>query len=194
MCLVAVVVMLPEDVAARAPVMLVVPERVRSLDAPVIVALRLPVPEMSLEMVVEAARTKFKLALLERVAAPVPMLPFVPAAPTCKVPLEMLVPPEYVLLLLSVSLPVPDLSNAPAPEIAALIVIPLSDRLVTNLELAAILMLVAVKSGVVADVMALPSPICRMPALILSVPVLNLFLNKTLPPPDSVVVVAPTMP
>ena len=84
--LAAVVRIEPVAEADIAPVMLVVPASVRSLFVPEMVALRLPVPLMSFEMLVAAARTKFKLALFASVTAPVPISPVVPAAPTCNVP------------------------------------------------------------------------------------------------------------
>ena len=76
-----------------APVMLVVPDSVKSLLMPVIVALRLPVPLMSFESCVVAARTKFKFELFDSVTAPVPIRPVVLAAPTCNVPPLMVVVP-----------------------------------------------------------------------------------------------------
>ena len=43
--------------------------------------------------------------------------PAVPPAPTASVPAEIVVPPEYVLLPLSVSVPAPDFVTDPVPPI-----------------------------------------------------------------------------
>ena len=76
------------------PVRLMGLDTVNVLDAPVMEADTLPVPEMLLAMVVEAERKKFRLALLDSVTAPpVPRVPVMPPLPICKVPpLTVVVP------------------------------------------------------------------------------------------------------
>ena len=70
-------------------------ETVNVLDAPVIVAVTLPVPLMLLSIVVVAARLNAKVALLDKVTAlAVPSVPVEPALPICKVPPLTEVAPE----------------------------------------------------------------------------------------------------
>ena len=75
------------------PVRLMRLDTVKALDAPVIEANTLPVPEMPLPIVVAAARTKLKFALLLKDTGPVPKVPVVPPLPICKVPPLMVVVP-----------------------------------------------------------------------------------------------------
>jgi len=70
-------------------------ETVNVLDAPVIVAVTLPVPLMLLSIVVTAARLNAKVALLAKVTAlAVPSVPVAPELPICKVPPLTVVAPE----------------------------------------------------------------------------------------------------
>ena len=69
-------------------------DTVSVLDAPVMDADTLPVPEMLLPMVVAAERTKLRLELLDKVTAPpVPRVPVVPPLPICRVPALTVVAP-----------------------------------------------------------------------------------------------------
>ena len=76
------------------PVRFTTPLTLRLLLPPVIVADRLPAPEMVLKMLVAAERTYRRLALLLSVTAPTPKVPVLPPLPTCKVPPLMVVVPS----------------------------------------------------------------------------------------------------
>ena len=88
------------------------PERVR-LPAPAWV--RLPVPEMMLATERALLRLKTKAALF--VTAPDPRVPVVPASPTCRVPAEIVSPPEKSLAPESFTIPAPVFVIAPTPVI-----------------------------------------------------------------------------
>ena len=77
--------------------------------------LTLPVPAIALPTVMALDRLNVKAALL--VTAPVPKEPVVVALPICKVPVLMVVVPEYVLLVVKVVAPVPCLTSEPPPLI-----------------------------------------------------------------------------
>ncbi len=79
---------------------------------------RFPVPLIALLTVSALLRSNTSAALL--VTAPVPSVPAVPPAPTCSVPALIVVVPLYVLLRLSVCVPVPVFVSPPVPLITPL--------------------------------------------------------------------------
>src|SRR6185295_7959096 len=74
-----------------------------------------PLPEMTPPYVWESERLKASVAPFEIETFPATE-PLVPPLPNCKVPALMVVLPVYVLFPVSVSVPLPDLVSAPAPE------------------------------------------------------------------------------
>ena len=78
-----------------------------------------PVPEMLLAMVVSADKSNLRVPLL--VTSPEPIEPVVEPLPTCRVPAEMVVAPEYVLFPVKINAPAPALVKVElVPEITPL--------------------------------------------------------------------------
>ena len=81
-----------------------------------------------------------------------------------KVPPVIVVVPEYVLVLESVVVPAPACVKLPEPEITWLIVIA-SERLIVKFAL------LTIDEELAIDPVVPPAPICRVPLLIVVVPV-----------------------
>ena len=74
-------------------------------------------PDNAPAMVMASLRLRIRSPLFT--TAPEPVVPVVPPSPTCSVPAETVVTPEYVLAPDRVNVPEPDFVSAPVPEIVA---------------------------------------------------------------------------
>lgn len=144
--------------------MVIPPEKVFALLASLVVPVPIwskePVPLMACVMLIASERLNAKTPL--STTPPVPSVPAVPPLPICKVPALIVVVPLYVFVAVSTVVPVPFWFNVPVPLMALATVRELL-RLNTNEALS----VTAPEPKVPA---VPPSPICKVPALMVVTP------------------------
>ncbi len=119
-----------------------------------------PVPLMACVMLFASERLNANMPLSTTPA--VPSVPVVPPLPTCKVPALIVVVPLYVFVAVSTVVPVPFWFNVPVPLMALATVMELL-RLNTNEAL-------SVTAPVPKVPVVPPSPICKVPAVMVVTP------------------------